>query len=86
MFDRPIPIKSGVANPGGGGAKPGASGAKPGGGGWGKPTPKGNRFEKRTEFQDPATFSGQEVIDSWPLVAHVYYLWEDLCLFHTVMC
>lgn len=83
MFDRPIPMKPGVANATAkvGVAKPGMGGAKSGGGGGGKATPKGNRFEKKIEFQDPATFSGQEVgeVRSTKCVSLILFLQATAC-------
>ena len=57
VFNRPVPLKASTVP-----AKPGGGGAKPGGGGPGnKETPKGKKFEKRVEVQDPSTFAGQDV-------------------------
>ena len=57
VFNRPVPLNASTVP-----AKPGVGGAKAGGGGPGnKETPKGKKFEKRVEVQDPSTFAGQDV-------------------------
>ena len=63
MFGRPTPLKSTGSSGGGGGAGVGKKGkgfTGEGAKGTG-PSPKGRRFEKRVEYQNPETFAGTEV-------------------------
>ncbi len=69
VFGRPTPLRTtGGSSGGGGGAggRGGKGGVATGEGAKGKgATPKGRRFEKRVEFQNPETFSGVEVSGPW---------------------